>query len=174
MLKLVIRRMKKKILLRKNSPRRKTACDFVIELIKAISRSGYYDAHHPVSLEVKKGLYDAFKNALGNSSEIMLTCHDYEDKVDIHISGILDEPFNIRKLTHATTSDLFVPKLKDYFERKSLNSFVIKKYITPEHFESFIDVMSEPIADVRGYFQTRRVSDQCSCRSGYNGSIHSI
>ncbi|MFA5321278.1 MAG: hypothetical protein WC373_01285 [Smithella sp.] len=125
----------------------KIVCEFVIELTKAISRSGYYDAHHPVSLEVKKGLYDAFKNALGDCVEIMLTCHDVEDKVDIHISGILDEPFNIRKLTHSNTSDLFVPKLKDYFERKSLNSFVIKKYITPEHFESFIDVMSEPIAD---------------------------
>jgi hypothetical protein len=125
----------------------KTVCDFVIDLTKAISRSGYYDANHPVSNEVKKGLYDAFKNALGNSAEIMLTCHDYEDQVDIHISGILDEPFNIRKLTHANTSDLFVPKLKDYFERKSLNSFVIKKYIKPEHFESFIDVMSEPIAE---------------------------
>lgn len=125
----------------------KTVCEFVIDLAKAISRSSYYDAHHPDSLEVKKGLYEAFKNALEGCAEIMLTCHDVEDKVDIHISGILDEPFNIRKLTHANTSDLFVPKLKDYFERKSLNSFVIKKYITAEHFESFIDVMSEPIAD---------------------------
>jgi hypothetical protein len=125
----------------------KTVCDFVIDLTKAISRSGYYDANHPVSGEVKKGLYDAFISALGNSPELMLTCHDYEDQVDIHISGILNEPFNIRKLTHANTSDLFIPKLKDYFERKSLNSFVIKKYIKPEHFESFIDVMSEPVAE---------------------------
>ena len=125
----------------------KTACDFVINLTKAISRSGYYDSNHPISGEVKRGLYDSFKNALGSSSEIMLTCHEFEEKTDIHISGILDEPVNIRKLTKADTSDLFVPKLKDYFERKSLNSFVIKKNITPEHFESFIDVMAEPIAD---------------------------
>lgn len=126
----------------------KTACEFVIDLTKAISRSGYYDSNHPVSQEVKRGLYDFFKTALGNSSEIMLTCHDSGEVTDIHISGILDEPVNIRKLTKADTSDLFVPKLKDYFERKSLNSFVIKKHITPEHFESFIDVMSEPIADL--------------------------
>lgn len=120
---------------------------FIIDLIKAISRSGYYDADHPVSQEVKKGLYEDFKKALGDSAEIMLTCQEYEEKVDIHISGVLNEPFNIRKLTQANTSDLFVPKLKDYFERKSLNSFVIKKHITPGHFESFIDIMSEPIAD---------------------------
>jgi hypothetical protein len=125
----------------------KTACEFVINLTKAISRSGYYDSNHPISGEVKKGLYDFFKKALGSSSEIMLTCHDAGEKTDIHISGILDEPVNIRKLTKADTSDLFVPKLKDYFERKSLNSFVIKRNITPEHFESFIDVMGEPIAD---------------------------
>jgi hypothetical protein len=125
----------------------KKASEFVIDLTKAISKSGYYDSNHPVSMDVKKGLYEDFKKALGASVEIMLTCNDYEEKVDIHISGILGEPFNIRKLTQANTSDLFVPKLKDYFERKSLNSFVIKKSITPEHFESFIDVMSEPIAD---------------------------
>jgi hypothetical protein len=126
----------------------KAACEFVINLTKAISRSGYYDSNHPVSQEVKRGLYDSFKNVLGSSSEIMLTCHDSGEVTDIHISGILDEPVNIRRLTKADTSDLFIPKLKDYFERKSLNSFVIKKQITPEHFESFIDVMSEPIADL--------------------------
>ena len=125
----------------------KTACEFVINLTKAISRSGYYDSNHPVSQEVKRGLYDFFKNALGSSSEIMLTCHDSGEVTDIHISGILNEPVNIRKLAKAEASDLFVPKLKDYFERKSLNSFVIKKYITLEHFESFIDVMGEPVAD---------------------------
>ena len=125
----------------------KTACEFVINLTKAISRSGYYDSDHPISAEVKRGLYDSFINALGSSSEIMLTCHDTGEVTDIHISGILDEPVNIRRLTKSDTSDLFVPKLKDYFERKSLNSFVIKKYITREHFESFIDVMGEPIAD---------------------------
>jgi len=140
-------RIEKKDLTPEEFLRAKTACEFVIELTKAISRSGYYDADHPVSLEVKKGLYDAFKYALGNSAEIMLSCHDAEDKVDIHISGILDEPFNINKLTRENTLGLFVPKLKDYFERKNLNSFVIKKHITPEHFESFIDVMSEPVAD---------------------------
>lgn len=143
----------------------KNTCEFVIDLIKAISRSGYYDAHHPVSLEVKKGLYDAFKKALANSAEVMLTCHDVEDQVDIHISGILEQPFNIRKLTHAVTSDLFIPKLQDYFERKSLNSFVIKEHITPEHFESFIDIMSEPIADGAdtsrlGEYLTQALADQ--------------
>jgi hypothetical protein len=137
----------KKELTQEEFVKAKTACEFVIDLTKAISRSGYYDSSHPVSLDVKKGLYGSFINALGNSSEIMLTCHELGETVDIHISGILDEPFNIRKLTKENTLDLFVPKLKDYFERKSLNSFVIKKNITPEHFESFIDVMSEPVAE---------------------------
>lgn len=142
----------------------KATCEFVIELTKAISRSGYYDASHPVSLDVKKGLHTSFIDALGNSTEIMLTCHDFGEKVDIFISGILDEPFNIRKLTKESTLDLFVPKLKDYFERKSLNSFVIKKNITPEHFESFIDVMSEPVPETNdtsslGDFLTKALID---------------
>lgn len=128
--------------------RAKTACEFVIDLTKAISRSGYYDSNHPVSREVKRGLYDFFKTTLGSSSEIMLTCHEFDEKYDIHISGILDEPFNIRKLAHSDILELYIPKLKDYFERKSLNSFAIKKQITSEHFDSFIDVMSEPVADI--------------------------
>jgi hypothetical protein len=125
----------------------KATCEFVIDFTKAISRSGYYDASHPVSLDVKKGLYATFLNILVGSPELMLTCHDVGEQVDIYISGILEEPFNIRKLTKENTLDLFVPKLKDYFERKSLNSFAIKKNITIEHFESFIDVMSEPIGE---------------------------
>ncbi|KQC07641.1 MAG: hypothetical protein APR62_06225 [Smithella sp. SDB] len=128
--------------------RAKTACEFVIDLTKAISRSGYYDSNHPVSREVKRGLYDFFKTTMGSSSEIMLTCHESEEKYDIHVSGILNEPFNIRKLAHSDILELYIPKLKDYFERKSLNSFAIKKQITSEHFESFIDVMSEPVADL--------------------------
>ena len=138
----------KKDLLPEELVRAKKACEFVIDLTKAISRSGYYDASHPVSREVKRGLYDFFKTTLGSSPEIMLTCHEFEEKYDIHISGILDEPFNIRKLAHSDILELYIPKLKDYFERKSLNSFVIKKQITSEHFESFIDVMSEPVADL--------------------------
>jgi len=93
------------------SARAKTACEFVIDLTKAISRSGYYDSNHPVSREVKRGLYDFFKATLGNSSEIMLTCHEFEEKYDIHISGILDEPFNIRKMAYSNILDLYIPKL---------------------------------------------------------------
>jgi len=160
----LVKQDEKKDFLPEEFTRAKTVCDFVIELTKAISRSGYYDAHHPVSQEAKKGLYTEFQKALGASTELMLTCHEAGDKVDIHISGILDEPFNIKKLTKENTLDLFVPKLKDYFERKNLNSFVIKKYITLEHFESFIDVMSEPIpesADVSrlGEYLTKALTD---------------
>jgi len=42
----------------------------------------------------------------------MLTCHDSGEVTDIHISGILDEPVNIRKLAKAEASDLFVPNSK--------------------------------------------------------------
>ncbi|MCK5205430.1 MAG: HEAT repeat domain-containing protein, partial [Desulfobacterales bacterium] len=44
-------------------------------------------------------------------------------------------------------AELFVPKLREYFKRKGLVSFAIKNEIGLEHFESFVDVMSDPKAD---------------------------
>jgi HEAT repeat protein len=44
-------------------------------------------------------------------------------------------------------SELFVPKLREYFKRKGLVSFALKNDITLEHFESFVDIMSDPAAD---------------------------
>jgi HEAT repeat protein len=40
-----------------------------------------------------------------------------------------------------------VPKLREYFKRKSLVSFAVKKDITSEHFDRFVDIMSDPKAD---------------------------
>jgi hypothetical protein len=140
----------------------KTTCEFVIELIKAISRSGYYDSHHPVSQEVKKGLYIAFKKTLGDSSEIMLSCHEYEDKVDIHISGILNEPFNIRKLTQSSTSDLFVPKLKATLKKKSQQFCHQKKYYS-RALRVFYRCDERADCGIRGHIQTGRIPHKISC-----------
>ena len=109
----------------------KTACEFVINLTKAISRSGYYDSNHPISGEVKRGLYDSFKNALGSSSEIMLTCHDSGEVTDIHISGILDEPVNIRRLTKADSFGFICSETQRLLRAEKSQQFCNqKKYYT--------------------------------------------
>jgi HEAT repeat protein len=77
----------------------------------------------------------------------MITHQETREKSDIMITGILDEPVNVRTLVGAGMAELFVPKLREYFKRKSLVSFAVKNDITPEHFERFVDIMSDPQAD---------------------------
>ena len=125
----------------------KPSGEFLMDLTKAMLRSGYYSSDHPGSEGAKKGLYEKFQTCLGESREIMINKQETREKVDIQITGILDEPVNVRTLVGASMAELFVPKLQEYFKRKGLVSFAIKNDISPEHFESFVDIMSDPKAD---------------------------
>jgi HEAT repeat protein len=125
----------------------KPVAEFIMDLTKAMLRSGYYSADHPGAEDAKRGLYEAFQKSLGDSSEIMITNQETREKTDILITGILDEPVNVRTLVGAGMAELFVPKLREYFNRKGLVSFAIKNRISLEHFESFVDIMSDPKAD---------------------------
>jgi HEAT repeat protein len=125
----------------------KPAGDFVMDLTKAMLRTGYYSPEHPGSQNAKRGLYDAFRKSLRDSAEIMITSQESREKTDILITGILDEPVNVRTLVGAGMAELFVPKLREYFNRKGLVSFAIKKNITLEHFDGFVGVMSDPTVD---------------------------
>jgi HEAT repeat protein len=125
----------------------KPSGEFLMDLTKAMLRSGYYASDHPGSGGAKQGLYESFKKCLEGSSEIMITHQETREKSDIMITGILDEPVNVRTLVGAGMAELFVPKLREYFKRKALVSFAVKNDITPEHFEHFVDIMSDPQAD---------------------------
>jgi len=125
----------------------KPAAEFIMDLTKAMLRSGYYSPEHPGTQEAKKGLYTNFVNCLGESQEIMITNVDMPKKKDILITGLLDEPVSVRTLVGAGMAELFVPKLTEVFNRKGLLSFAIKKQIPPAHFEAYIDIMSDPKAD---------------------------
>ena len=125
----------------------KPVAEFIMDLTKAMLRSGYYSSDHPGAEDAKRGLYEAFQKSLGDSAEIMITNQETREKTDILITGILDEPVNVRTLVGAGMAELFVPKLREYFNRKGLVSFAIKKRIPLEHFEGFVDIMSDPKAD---------------------------
>ena len=125
----------------------KPSGEFLMDLTKAMLRSGYYSADHPGSEGAKQGLYEKFQNCLGESRQVEITKQETREKVDILITGILDEPVNVRTLVGTGMAELFLPKLTEYFKRKALVSFAIKNDITLEHFESFVDIMSDPKAD---------------------------
>jgi len=125
----------------------KPSGEFLMDLTKAMLRSGDYSAEHPGTKGAKKGLYEKFQNCLGESREIEITKQEEREKTDILITGILEEPVNVRILAGTGMAELFVPKLSEYFKRKELVTFAIKNDISLEHFESFVDIMSDPKAD---------------------------
>ena len=125
----------------------KPAGEFIMNLTKAMLRSGYYAPDHTGSKNAKRGLYEALQNSLGDVDEIMITHQETGKKTDILIVGILDEPVNVRTLVGEGMAELFVPKLREYFKRKGLISFAIKKNIPLKDFEKFVDIMGDPKSD---------------------------
>ena len=115
-------------------------------LVKAMLRSGYYAPDHPESKKAKEDL-PVPGRGLGGRPGDRLISRSSAEATDILVSGVLDEPVSLRSLFTASTAEMFLPKLREYFERKGLISFSIKAGISAEHFESFVDIMSDPAVD---------------------------
>ena len=122
---------------------------FIMNLTKAMLRSGYYDPAHPGAKDAKSGLYDEFLRVMGEKRELMVTNRETREHRDILLIGVLDEPVSVKTLVGAGVSGLFVPKLKEYCNRKELVSFTIKRNISRKHFEAFVDIMGDPYVEQR-------------------------
>jgi hypothetical protein len=120
---------------------------FVLNLAKAMLRSGYYAPEHPGSKQAKEGIYADFGRALGDRTDVTLTSHETQGRFDVMISGILDDQVSFRGLIGPEQAEIYMPKLKDYFSRKNLVSFSLKRDLPLGHFEDFIDIMSDPKRD---------------------------
>jgi hypothetical protein len=91
----------------------KPSGEFLMDLAKAMLRSGYYSADHPGSEGAKQGLYEKFQSCLAESRQIEISKQESREKVDILITGILEEPVNVRTLVGGGMAELFVPKLRE-------------------------------------------------------------
>lgn len=120
---------------------------FILSLAKAMLRSGYYAPEHPGSKKAKEGIYNDFKTAVGDRPDVSLTSQESQGRFDVLISGILDDQVSLRGLIGIEQAEIYMPKLKDYFGRKNLVSFSMKRDLTLTHFEDFVDIMSDPARD---------------------------
>jgi len=141
------------------------AGEFLIELTKAMLRSGNYATDHPGREQARQDLYAAFRRCLKDAGEIMIANHQTREQNDILITGILDAPVAVLTLVGSSMSQLFLTALQSYFKSKRLVGFAIKKDITPEHFDCFVDIMSDPAADAgdkneTGKFLSRQLVEQ--------------
>ncbi len=118
--------------------------DLSLGIIKAMLRSGYYDPTHPSAQSAKSGLYEDFKRLIVDRENLSFIRKETGEKKDIFVDGLLPEPVELSGLMPHSTAELFIPRFLDFYERRTLLSYTIKKSISQNEFESFLDLMSQP------------------------------
>jgi len=139
--------------------------EFLIELTKAMLRSGNYAADHPRRDQACQDLYDAFKRCVQDTSELMLAVRRSADQSNILVTGILYEPVAVLILVGSSMAQLFLTSLESYFKSSRLVGFAIQKEISLENFVLFLDIISDPVADTPdnaaiGRTMSRKLAEQ--------------
>ena len=129
--------------------------DFILHLIQAFLRTGYYTAEHPESKKAKEGLYQQFKTLFDQEDELTFLSREEQDQQEILVEGVLPEPQILRRMMLKGMGELYVPKFVKYFERKDLISLTLMSRMDQTEFSRFIDIMSEP-----SFLDTRRKEDK--------------
>ncbi len=124
--------------------------DFLLRLIQAFLRTGYYTPEHPESARAKEGLYQQFKELFGEEDEVSFLVREEQEQKEILVEGILPEPQRLSRMMMRGMGELYVPKFAQYLERKELVSLTLKSRMTQTEFTQFVDLMSDPsLADIR-------------------------
>jgi HEAT repeat protein len=124
--------------------------DFILHIIQAFLRTGYYTPDHPESIRAKEGLFQHFKSLFEREDELTFLARDEEDQKEVFIEGILPETQRLSRLMMKGMGELYIPKFVTYLERKDLISLTLKSRMGQAEFTQFIDLMSEPsLLDIR-------------------------
>ena len=123
---------------------------FVMDFIKAMTKTGYYDPDHPEARQARAGLHAQLRTLLKGRFELGFVRTTAAEHPEIIVEGVLPEPINLAALLGKGVGALFVPKLYEYFERHALQSFAIKAEITEQEFETLVDVITREPGVGRG------------------------
>ncbi len=129
--------------------------DFVLHLIQAFLRTGYYTSDHPESKKAKEGLYQKFRELFEEEDELAFLVREEQGGQEIFVEGVLPEAQKLSRMMMKGMGELYVPKFAKYMERKDLISLTLKSRMKQGEFSSFVDIMSEPTM-----VDTRRKQDQ--------------
>jgi len=123
--------------------------DFLLHLIQAFLRTGYYTSEHPESSRAKEGLYQQFQNLFEGEDEVSFLVREEQEQKEILVEGILPEPQRLSRMMMRGMGELYVPKFAQYLERKELISLTLKSRMGQTEFTQFVDLMSDPsLADI--------------------------
>ena len=118
--------------------------DFLLALIQAFLRTGYYTPDHPQSKKAKVGLYEDFKNLFTQKDDLTFLVRDDREGQKLLIEGVLPESHPLEEVMMRGMAEMYTPKFAKFLERKDLISLTLKDTMAPTEFTNFVDVMSEP------------------------------
>ncbi len=117
---------------------------FLLSLIQAFLRTGYYTPDHPQSKNAKEDLYEDFQNLLNDKYELTFLGSHVLGEKKILIEGMLPEPQELSSIMFQGMAEMYAPKFSAFLERKDLISLTLKAAMTRTEFNNFIDLMGEP------------------------------
>jgi hypothetical protein len=134
---------------------RASLAKFLLSLIQAFLRTGYYTPDHPEARKAKLGLYEDFQGLFTQKGELTFLVRDDRGEKSILIEGVLPEIENLNSVMLRGMAEMYTPKFAKFLERKDLISLTLKDSMTRAEFTNFVDLMGEPI-----FVDTREKSDK--------------
>jgi HEAT repeat protein len=128
---------------------------FLLSLIQAFLRTGYYTAGHPEARKAKLGLYEEFQGLFTQKGELTFMVREDPGGRAILIEGVLPEIENLNSVMLRGMAEMYTPKFATFLERKDLISLTLKDTMARTEFTNFVDLMGEPI-----FVDTREKSDK--------------
>ena len=118
--------------------------DFIVHLIQAFLRTGYYTSDHPEAKKAKEGLYQQFKDLFKLEDDLSFIYREEREGPNILVEGVLPEPQKLSRMMMKGMGELYVPRFAKYLERKDIASLTLKNRMGQTEFMRFIDIMSDP------------------------------
>ncbi len=129
--------------------------NFLLHLLQAFLRTGYYTPDHPESARAKEGLYQQFNILFEAEDELTFLVREEQEQKEVLVEGLLPEAQKLSRMMIKGMGELYVPKFVQYLERKDFISLTLKSRMGQTEFTRFIDIMSDP-----SLVDTRRKQDQ--------------
>lgn len=118
--------------------------EFILSLMQAFLRTGYYLSGHPEARKAKTGLFEKFSAIAGKTGEITFLIADENGHRNIVVEGIDEKPRRLQDLMLRGMAETYTPRFITFLDRKDLLSLSLNSRMQSDEFSHFIDVMSEP------------------------------
>jgi hypothetical protein len=90
--------------------------EFLLSLIQAFLRTGYYTSNHPEAKKAKLGLYEDFENLFTQKAELTFLVRDDPEGKHIIIEGVLPEIQSLNSAMLRGMAEMYAPKFAKFLE----------------------------------------------------------